>query len=117
MFASNLERKHHGAWTEPGPCSQSTLAAFKERRKDVYENHPTAEPHRQPIYVHKYSTGADDHVHDRSSTSDTTYQVRVSDPAAYISAAGQVRVHIRTGDLSKPEWTHYIDFLKITAAP
>ena len=52
-----------------------------------------------------------------TSTSDTTYQVTVTNPAPYISATGQVQVYVRTGDTSKSGWTHYIDFLKITAAP
>jgi PKD repeat protein len=85
----------------------------------TYENHPTTQPHTQIIYMHNYSTGVDDEVDERTitSTSDTTYVVPVSSPAPYISATGEVQVYIRTGNISKSGWTHYIDFLKITAAP
>jgi sporulation-control protein spo0M len=69
--------------------------------------------------MHNYSTGVDDEVHDVTitSTSDTTYNVTVSNPAPYISTTGEVQVYVRTGDIAKSGWTHYIDFLKITAAP
>ena len=56
----------------------------------TYENHPTTQPHTQQISVHNYSTGLDDEVDNASitSTSDTTYQATVSNPASCISATG-----------------------------
>jgi len=85
----------------------------------TYENHVSVQPQRQRVYMHNYTTGADVLVDDRNitSTSDTTYTVNVSSPAAYRSATGQVQVFIRIGDLSGTAFTLSGDFLKITAAP
>ncbi len=83
------------------------------------ESHPTAVPQRQTIYVYNFTTSQWDDVDvtDLTSTTDTTTVVPVSSPSPYLSGTGQVQVYIRTGDRANTPWTHYIDLVKITAAP
>ena len=86
----------------------------------TFESHPSAQPQTQKIYCWNYSTSAWDLKNTKtiSSTSDQTTTVTVASPAAYRSGSGQVKVYVRMGDqLLTPQWYHYVDLIKITAAP
>ena len=85
------------------------------------ESHPTVAPQRQRVRVWDYTSGnwsgdvGDDTL---NSTSDQTTVTPVPDPADYIDpATGEVKLRVRTGDKTRDAWDHYIDMVKITAAP
>jgi PKD repeat protein len=84
------------------------------------ESHPSLAPQRERIRVWDYGSGSWTGVigdHWLNGTSDETTVTPVPDPANYISAGGQVKIRIRTGDAGGAAWTHSIDLVKITAAP
>jgi hypothetical protein len=43
--------------------------------------------------------------------------VGAASPSHYLSAAGEVRVRIKTGDVTGGRWKHFVNMVKITAAP
>jgi PKD repeat protein len=84
------------------------------------ESHPSVQPQRQRIWLYNFSTSqwVEVDVRDVTTTTDETTVVGVSSPSPYRSASGEVRVKIRQGErINNPQWTHYIDLVKITAAP
>ncbi len=76
-------------------------------------------PQRQRVMVFNFSTNQWDTIDDRqiTSKSDQAVTINVSNPSLYISASGQVRVRIRSGDSTTSGWKHSVDLVKITAAP
>jgi PKD repeat protein len=83
------------------------------------ETNVSAKPQRQRVMVFNIATGQWDTLDDRriTSKSDQTVAINVSNPSLYISATGQVRVRIRSGDLTTNGWKHSVDLVKITATP
>jgi parallel beta-helix repeat protein len=76
-------------------------------------------PQRQRVMVFNVSTGAWDVVDDRriDAAGEVNTTVTVANPSRYISASGDVRVQVRTGDVTTLRWKHWIDLVKVTAAP
>ena len=97
---------------ETGLSSMSSLAVTVEERSKV-------KPVRQQIFLFNPSTSQWEQVDDRTLTSsvDTTSSVSVHDASRYLSASGQVKVRIQTGDVPGGKFKHYLDLVKITAAP
>jgi parallel beta-helix repeat protein len=97
---------------ESGLTSMSSLTVTSESRA-------TAQPARQQVFIFNPSTADWEQVDDRSlmSADDDTTTVTVLNPMRYLSSSGQVRVRIRTGDVTGGKWKHFIDLVKITAAP
>jgi PKD repeat protein len=83
------------------------------------ESRPKKAPVRQQVFVFNPGTGNWELVDDRSlpTRSETSMTIGVSNPARFLSASGEVRVRIRTGDIAGGKWKHFIDQVKITAAP
>jgi len=84
------------------------------------ESHPSHVPQRQRISVYNFNTSqwVEVDVRDITSTEDVTTVVPVSNPSPYVSGTGEVRVYSGMGErLNTTQWTHYIDLVKITAAP
>ncbi|HWO02254.1 MAG TPA: PKD domain-containing protein [Blastocatellia bacterium] len=97
---------------ETALTSVSSLTVSSESRSSIASV-------RQQIFLFNHSTGEWDLADDRSSTGsdDSTTIVPVSNSSLYFSPSGEVRVRIRTGDVTGGKWKHYIDQVKITAAP
>ncbi len=98
---------------ETGLSSLSSLSVTSE-------SHPTLTPQRQRTYLYSFSSSnwssaIGDHM--LNSTSDTTTVTAVPSPSQYLSGTGEVRVKIVTGHKIRDAWDHYIDLVKITAAP
>ncbi|MEW6212237.1 MAG: PKD domain-containing protein [Acidobacteriota bacterium] len=79
----------------------------------------SVKPQQQRVMLFNFATGQWDTLDDRriTSKSDQTVLIDVSNPALYISSSGQVRVRLRSGDVTASRWKHSIDLVKITAAP
>lgn len=92
--------------------SLSSLAITVEERSKV-------KPVRQQIFVFNPATSQWEQVDDRTLTSsvDTMSSVSLSNASKYLSSSGEVRVRIQTGDVAGGKWKHYLDLVKITAAP
>jgi len=76
-------------------------------------------PVRQQILLFNYSSGEWESIDDRAITTNKEFNttVGVANPARYLSAAGEVRVRMQTGDVSGGRWKHLVNLVKITAAP
>src|SRR6185503_11635822 len=76
-------------------------------------------PVRQQIFLFNYSSGQWEQIDDReiATKKEVTMTVAVRNPSWYLSAAGEVRVRIKTGDVSGGRWKHFVNLVKITAAP
>ena len=84
------------------------------------ESHPSMTPQRQRILLWNFNTSqfVEEDVRDVNSTSDVTTVLPISSPSPYLSGSGEVRVRMRQGErLTKDQWNHFIDLVKITAAP
>ena len=82
------------------------------------ESHPTVAPQAQWVYLWNGSSWAGPlSTISLTSTSDQTTVIPISDPGQYLYGTGQVKMRVRTGNLDRTEWDHYIDLVKITAAP
>jgi len=83
------------------------------------ECHPTVVRQRQRPSLYNFSTGKWIRIDDRDlySLNDETTLIEVADPQPYLSPTGQVWLSVRTGDRQRDPWDHYIDLVKISAAP
>ena len=83
------------------------------------ESRSKAAPVRQQIYLFNYSSGQWEQLDDReiSTKKEITMTVAALNPALYLSAAGEIRVRIKTGDVAGGRWKHFVNLVKITAAP
>lgn len=74
---------------------------------------------RQRTRLYNFTNAGWDEVDNRlvNCTVDTTVVVDVASPSPYISAAGEVRVKLLCGDNGSDAFSHYVDLVKITAAP
>jgi PKD repeat protein len=93
-------------------ASLSSLAVTTESRSK-------AAPVRQQIFLFIYSSGQWEQIDDReiATKKEVTITVAAPNPARYLSAAGEVRVRIKTGDVSGGRWKHFVNLVKITATP
>ncbi|MFY9610665.1 MAG: right-handed parallel beta-helix repeat-containing protein [Blastocatellia bacterium] len=97
---------------EVGLASLSSLTMTSESRS-------SGSPVSQQVFLFNPSTAEWDLIDDRrvTSTDDTTTVCVVADAARYLSASGEVRVRIRTTRVTSGKWKHFVDLVKITAAP
>ena len=98
---------------ETGQVSLSTLTI-------TYESRLAATPQRQQISLLNVNTAAWELVDSRmvSDGGDATTSVVVADPSRFVSPVGRVQLRIRTDDeAADGKWKHWIDLVKITAAP
>jgi len=112
--------KLSGKYTDKVEYSFGTDLSSLSSLTVTVECHPDSQtPHRQRTNLWNYSTSIWDQIDERNltTTSDTTAVISVSSPAPYISPSGEVIVYVRTGDIAKSSWQHYVDLVKITAAP
>jgi PKD repeat protein len=93
-------------------ASLSSLAVTSESRSK-------AAPVRQQIFLFNYSSGQWEQLDDReiSTKKEITTTVGAASPSHYLSATGEVRVQIKTGDALGGRWKHFVNMVKITAAP
>jgi len=100
---------------ETGLSSASSMSVTSES-KVSYAPPPSGQ--RERVYVYNYSTSDYDLLGDDWVLgTDTTNVTGVPSPSDYLSAGGQVKVEIRTGDRDNDVFDHSIDLVKITAAP
>jgi len=100
---------------ETGLSSVSSMAVTSES-KVSYAAPPDGQ--RERVYVYNYSTSDYDLLGDDwVLETDTTNVTSVPSPSDYLSASGQVKVEIRTGDRDNDVYDHSIDLVKITAQP
>jgi PKD repeat protein len=97
---------------------QTPLASLSALSVTV-ETRPKKAPVRQRVFVFNPGTGDWELVDDRTlpTRSETSMTIGVSNPGRFLSSSGEVRVRIRTGDIEGGKWKHFIDQVKITAAP
>jgi parallel beta-helix repeat protein len=78
-------------------------------------SHASSPPQRQQIMLYNFSTGAWVVVSDSAltTTADATTTVIVTGAASFGSSTGEVRVQIRTGDMSGVKWKHFVDLVKV----
>lgn len=97
---------------ETGLASLSSMTVTSESRS-------SDAPVRQQVLLFNPSTSEWDLIDDRNvaSTDDTATLCAVEDAARYLSASGEVRVRIRTTEANGGKWKHFVDLVKITAAP
>ena len=109
---SGKQTSHVTYYFNTGLSSLSSLTV-------TVELHPSLAPQTQKIRIYDFSSGSFDQVDARSitTTTDTTTVLNIANPAPYLSATGEVRVLVRTGDVTRTAWTCYTDYVKITAAP
>jgi PKD repeat protein len=93
-------------------ASLSSLAVTSESRSK-------AAPVRQQIFLFNYSNGQWEQLDDReiSTKKEITMTVAAASPSHYLSGAGEIRVRIQTGDVASGRWKHFVNLVKITAAP
>lgn len=113
--ASKLEGQFSSLLTyvfEAGLTSLSSLTVTSESRS-------SGSPVRQQVLLFNPSTAEWDLIDDRNvmSAADITTACGVADAARYLSASGEVRVRIRTTRETGGKWKHFVDLVKITAAP
>ncbi len=100
---------------ETGLSSVSSMSLTSESKVSYV---PPPDGHRERVYVYNYSTSDYDLLGDDLVLgTDTTNVTGVPSPSDYLSAGGQVKVEIRTGDRDRDVFDHSIDLVKITAAP
>jgi len=93
-------------------ASLSSLAVTLESRSKTA-------PVRQQVFLFNYSSGQWEQIDDREITSkkELSTTVGATNPSRYLSAAGEVRCRIQTGDVAGGRWKHFVNLVKITAAP
>ncbi len=100
---------------ETGLASLSSLSVTSESHVS-YAAPPSGQ--RERIYVWNYTSNGYDLMGDNwVLTYDGTNVATVTTPSAHLSAGGQVKVQIRTGDRASTVYDHSIDLVKITATP
>jgi len=100
---------------ETGLGSASSMSVTSESKVSYV---PPPDGQRERVYVYNYSTSDYDLLGDDWVLgTDTTNVTGVPSPSDYLSAGGQVKVEIRTGDRDNDVFDHSIDLVKITAAP
>ncbi len=94
--------------------SLSSLSVTQEWR---HQGAPA--PQRQRTRLYNFASSGWVEVDNREvdCTNDTTITFDVANPAPYLSATGEVHVQFWCGDAGKTAFSHYIDLVKITAAP
>ena len=99
---------------ETGLGSASSMSVTSESKVSFV---PPPDGQRERVYVYNYSTSGYDLLGDDWVLgTDTTNVTGVPSPSDYLSAGGQVKVEIRTGDRDRDVFDHSIDLVKITAA-
>jgi PKD repeat protein len=108
-----------GAFSDVITYSFDTRLASLSSLAITSESRSKAAPVRQQILLFNYSSGQWEQIDDReiSTKKEITTTVGVTNPARYLSASGEVRVRIKTGDVSGGRWKHFVNLVKITAAP
>ena len=100
---------------ETGLTSVSSLSVTSESHVS-YAAPPDGQ--RERIYVWNYTSNGYDLMGDNwVLTYDGANVATVTTPSAHLSAGGQVKVQIRTGDRASTVYDHSIDLVKITAQP
>ena len=100
---------------ETGLTSVSSLSVTSESHVS-YAAPPSGQ--RERIYVWNYTGNSYDLMGDNwVLTYDGANVATVTTPSAHLSAGGQVKVQIRTGDRASTVYDHSIDLVKITAQP
>jgi parallel beta-helix repeat protein len=98
---------------QTGLTSLSTLTITVESRCK------TDPPVRQRVFLQNVLTADWELVDDENivTRQDFTSLVTVQNPSRYLSSNGEVRLRVRTGEVPDHKWKHFIDLVKITAAP
>ncbi len=94
--------------------SISTLSLSQEWRHDG-----APPPQRHRTWLWNWNTNGWEEVDNQlvDCSQDNTTVVNVTSPAPYLSPGGEVHARIWCGDTGKTAFSHYIDLIKVTAAP
>jgi parallel beta-helix repeat protein len=79
-------------------------------------SHPSIAPQQQQTSLYNFATAAWDTVDVRKLivTTDSMTAINVGAPSPYLSASGEVRMQVSTGDLTHARWKLYVDLVQLT---
>jgi parallel beta-helix repeat protein len=83
------------------------------------QSRPKLLPQRQTVEVFNLPAATWEVVDTRDlfTVAHGAFQVSLTNPARFLSPAGQVQIRLRTGESSQTKWKHLIDVVKVTARP